>query len=84
MQVLIEVPGRAPFRLTRLGGAPHGQPALALRQVQVKLCAAHASRMHDATAVVSLQCGVEIMFNGRCNDHSAHATAKRLLQLAGT
>jgi hypothetical protein len=35
VQILIEAPGKAPFRLTRLGGAPHGQPALALRQVQV-------------------------------------------------
>ena len=44
MQILIEVPGRAPFRLTRLGGAPHGQPALALRQVQVDLCCIHIMR----------------------------------------
>jgi hypothetical protein len=41
IQILIEAPGKAPFRLTRLGGAPHGQPALALRQVQVRLCCFH-------------------------------------------
>ena len=39
VQILIEAPGKAPFRLTRLGGAPHGQPALALRQVQVHIFA---------------------------------------------
>lgn len=36
-QIVVEAPGRAPFKLARLAGAPHGQPALALRQVQVAL-----------------------------------------------
>lgn len=77
MQILIEAPGKAPFWLTRLGGAPHGQPALALRQVQVT-CAALTSRVHDSTAVISPQCGVEIMFNGRCNDHQLIYCVRRL------
>lgn len=46
VQILIEAPGKTPFRLTRLGGAPHGQPALALRQVQVHLCTAHMACKH--------------------------------------
>lgn len=35
-QVWVQAPGRPPFQLARLVGAPHGQPALALRQVQVR------------------------------------------------
>jgi hypothetical protein len=61
MQILVEAPGRAPFQLTRLGGAPHGQPALALRQVQVLFCGV----MHELTD--RLMPGLRALLTGSCH-----------------